>query len=285
MRDWRRKAFPNKLVHHGSYFTSKIEPEMKVWKRLVSVTFGNEEFTERWRSTFLNDFEGKLKKEKPMHQIEIYCDKIEEVGKTSPYFCNSLEKCALEAVTAICQDKSNLHELLKNHDFSKFGKLMSVIVLKSWPKNSDGQYVEGEELVMEHLLSWPMAISIFRVQDANGALINRLTDEAKERMEVASSAFCSVAKKFINGKIQIKTLNQILERKKEFTELLKIDDLCDDGRCQDGDAMKRLLRWREEEVEAIVNDKKMVEGLLIFCHKLQEYLKSEFNVFNTVYIS
>jgi hypothetical protein len=55
-------------------------------------------------------------------------------------------------------------------------------------------------------------------------LINRLTDEAKERMGVASSAFCSVAKNFINGKIQIQTLNQILERKAEFTQLLKIGD-------------------------------------------------------------
>ncbi|CDQ77482.1 unnamed protein product [Oncorhynchus mykiss] len=107
MRDWRRKAFPSKSVNHGSYFTSKNE--IKVWKKLISVTFGNEELTELWRSTFLNDFEGKLKKEKPMHQIQIYCDKIEEVGKTSPYLCNSLEKCALEAVTAICQ--ARLHFL------------------------------------------------------------------------------------------------------------------------------------------------------------------------------
>lgn len=30
MRDWRRKAFPDKLVNHGSYYTSKIELEMKV---------------------------------------------------------------------------------------------------------------------------------------------------------------------------------------------------------------------------------------------------------------
>ncbi|XP_041751484.2 E3 ubiquitin-protein ligase rnf213-alpha-like [Coregonus clupeaformis] len=271
MREWRRKAFPKKLVYHGSCFTSKNE--LTVWKRLISVTFGNEELTERWRSTFLNDFEGKLKTEKPMHLIEIYCDKMEEVGKISPSLCNSLEKCALEAVTAICQDTSNLRELLKKHDFSKFEKLMSVIVLKSWPKTDDGRYVEGEELVMKHLLSWPMARSIFRVQGANGAMINRLTDEAKERMAVASSAFCSVAKKFINGEIQIKTLNQVLQRKTEFTELLNIDVLCDDGRCQDGKAMKQLLRWREEEVEAITNDKEMVEGLLIFCHKLQEHLK------------
>ncbi|CAB1317918.1 unnamed protein product [Coregonus sp. 'balchen'] len=265
MRDWRRKAFPKKPVYHGSCFPSKNE--LTVWKRLISVTFGNEELTERWRSTFLNDFEGKLKTEKPMHLIEIYCDKMEEVGKISPSLCNSLEKCALEA------DTSNLRELLKKHDFSKFEKLMSVIVLKSWPKTDDGRYVEGEELVMKHLLSWPMARSIFRVQGANGAMINRLTDEAKERMAVASSAFCSVAKKFINGEIQIKTLNQVLQRKTEFTELLNIDVLCDDGRCQDGKAMKQLLKWREEEMEAITNDKEMVEGLLIFCHKLQEHLK------------
>lgn len=196
--------------------------------------------------------------------------------------CNGFD-VVLCLTTFHYQDKSNLCELLKKHDFSKFEKLMSVIVLKSWPKNSDGQYVEGEELVMKHLLSWPMAITIFQVQGAysihalhcntykkekntdlpllhpeplhsepcvwvrsyspppphflsthnwhfcllsgaNGALINRLTDEAKERMGVASSAFCSVAKKFIYGKIQIQTLNQILERKTEFTQLLKIGD-------------------------------------------------------------
>ncbi|XP_034144887.1 E3 ubiquitin-protein ligase rnf213-alpha isoform X2 [Esox lucius] len=264
LRDWRRKTLQRKL------FTSQTETE--VWNRLLSVSFGNKELNEQWGSTFRKDFEGKLNQEKPMHLVEIYCDKIEDMQKTSPSLCSSLEKCAIDAVTSICKDKSKLSELLKNRDFCKFGKLMSVIVLKSWPKTDNGLYVEDEELVMEHLLSWPLAKSLFEEQGANGVLFNQLKDEAKEQMEKARSAFCSVINKLITGNIQIKILNQVLKRKEELTQLLRIDDLCDDGRCQNGTAMKDLLKWREEEVEAVCNDKEMVDSLLILCHKLKEHL-------------
>uniref|UniRef100_A0A8C8GD14 RING-type E3 ubiquitin transferase n=1 Tax=Oncorhynchus tshawytscha TaxID=74940 RepID=A0A8C8GD14_ONCTS len=246
-----------------------------VWNKLISLKIGSEEFTQYWRNTFLNDFEGKLKQETSMHQIEIYINKIEEVSRTLPFLENSLEKCALEAVTVICQGISQeaLFERLKKLDFSKFERLISTIVMKSWPKTGNGEYLEGEDCVVEHLLNWSMAKSVFQVQGENLKMIDHLSDDAKERMVVASSAFSSVSDKVINGNIQMKTLSKVLSRRTTFIELLKIDGLCEDGRCKDNTTMNRLLRFRQEEMENVNSYKKMVEGLVIICLQLQEHLK------------
>ncbi|CAB1315530.1 unnamed protein product [Coregonus sp. 'balchen'] len=271
MKEWLRITFKNKLVKDLNYIDFASMYETKVWNKLISLKIGSEEFTQYWRNAFLNDFEGKLKQETSMHQIEIYINKIEEVSGTLPFLKNSLEKCALEAVTGSSQEA--LFERLKKLDFSKFQRLLSSIVMKSWPQTANGEYLEGEECVVEHLLNWSMAKSVFRVQGGNLKMIDHLTDDAKERMVVARSAFSSVSDKVINGNIQMKTLSKVLSKKTTFIELLKIDGLCEDGRCKDDTTMKRLLRFREEEMEAVYSDKKMVEGLVIVCLRLQEHLK------------
>lgn len=38
-----------------------------------------------------------------MDQIEVYCSKIEELNDTHPHVAKSIEKCALQAVTSMCQ--------------------------------------------------------------------------------------------------------------------------------------------------------------------------------------
>lgn len=38
-----------------------------------------------------------------MDQIEFYCSKIEELTGSLPHVAASIEKCALEAVTSLCQ--------------------------------------------------------------------------------------------------------------------------------------------------------------------------------------
>ncbi|KAM3876274.1 LOW QUALITY PROTEIN: E3 ubiquitin-protein ligase rnf213-alpha-like [Diretmus argenteus] len=246
-----------------------------VWDKLISLCFNHKELTLSWRTTFKDDFEGKLKREKPMDQIKIYCGKMEELSKTKPLLYNSVEKCALEAVAAICQDKSGraVCSLLEKLDMRKFGKLMSVIVQNSWPTDANGDYVEGEELVFEYLLGWPMARVIFQTTGGRGSLIDKLSGDAQIRMTLASSAFKSVAEKFLSGNIQIKTLNQILQNEQEFAQLLKIDGLCDDGRCKDDREMRRLLRLRRVEVEAVYSEKELVKGLLHFCQELPKHVK------------
>ncbi|KAG9267741.1 E3 ubiquitin-protein ligase rnf213-alpha [Astyanax mexicanus] len=213
--------------------------------------------------------------EKPIHQIEIYCNKIQDVTEKYPALSSCLENCALAAVNPLCQGDSEgaLFEKLSQHDLSKFGKLISAIVLKAWPKNANEEYQDGEELVMKHLLKWSTAKKIFQLQGPTGKLIDQLSDAARERMAVASSAFCFVAESFIQGNITIKIMNLILQREDSFAELLKIDGLCEDGRCKDNRAVKNLLRKRREEVDNIYHEREMVECLLHACQDLQKHIK------------
>ncbi|XP_035389185.1 E3 ubiquitin-protein ligase rnf213-alpha-like isoform X2 [Electrophorus electricus] len=275
VREWLRKTFSNRLLSSThSYTTFSNTFEMEVWSQLLSLTFADKEFCATWRQEFLNQFEGKLKQEKPTFQIEIYCNKVENIAVKFPVLSSCLEKCALEAVSSICQggSESDLFEKLKSHDLSKFGLLVSTIVLKAWPKTEDGKYLDGDELVVKHLLTWRTATRIFQLQGANGRLIDQLSDNAREKMAVASSVFSCVAEKFFQGNITIKMLNHILEGEDAFFELLKIDGLCDDGRCKDHRAVKTLLRRRKEEVEKIYHEKEMVACLLRVCHTLQKYI-------------
>ncbi|XP_067452688.1 E3 ubiquitin-protein ligase rnf213-alpha-like isoform X1 [Thunnus thynnus] len=278
MREWRRTTFKNKLLNEWNRTQFSVPHEIEVWNKLLSLSFSHEQHTSFWRTTFTEDFEGKLKQEHPVNQIGIYSNKMEELSKTSPVLCRSMEKCALEAIAAICQDKSgrNVSALLERHDITKFGKLMSVVVLKSWPTDAKGDYIEGEDLIFEYLLNWPMAKTVFQMAGAREGLIDKLSDEAQIRMTLASSAFKSVSEKFLSGEIQMKTLDQILQREREFVDLLKIDGLCDDGRCKDDRNMRRLLRLRNEEAEAVSNEKELVRSLLQICQELPQHVKVDF---------
>ncbi|CAK6972178.1 E3 ubiquitin-protein ligase rnf213-alpha-like isoform X5 [Scomber scombrus] len=283
MRKWRRTTFQNKLLNDWSLTQFSVPREMKVWNKLLSLSFSHEQHTSFWRTTFIEDFEGKLKQEKPENQVGIYSNKMEELSQTSPLLCSPMEKCALEAIETVCQDKSGraVSALLQTHDITKFGKLMSVVLVKSWPTDATGGCIEGEDLIFEHLLNWPMAKTVFQMTGARGSLIDKLSDEAQIRMSLASSAFKSVSEKFLTGEIQMKTLNQIFQREREFVDLLKIDGLCDDGRCKDDRSMRRLLRQRKDEAEAVHNEKELVKSLLQICQELPQHVKVDFKGLDT----
>ncbi|XP_072245329.1 E3 ubiquitin-protein ligase rnf213-alpha-like [Leuresthes tenuis] len=274
--EWRKNTFKNNLLN--DWAQPSVPDEIRVWKKLLSVSFSHDGLTSSWRNKFMNDFEGKLKREKPINQIGIYSKMVEELNEASPLLCSTMEKCAVEAVAGICQKKSagTVSDLLKRHDITKFGKLMSVVVLKSWPTDANGDYVEGEDLTFQHLLNWPMAKTVFKMSGERGGLFDRWSDEAQLRITLATTAFKSVSEKFLSGEIQMKTLSQILQRKQEFLDLMKIDDLCDDGRCKDDRNMRNLLKQRQEAAVAVRTEKEMVIGLLQFCQELKEHVKVDF---------
>lgn len=53
---------------------------------------------------------------------------------------------------------------------SKFGKLISAIIQKSWPKDNHGNYREEEELVLQHLLSWTAAKDYFKLHGISSGI-------------------------------------------------------------------------------------------------------------------
>ncbi|KAL4658167.1 E3 ubiquitin-protein ligase rnf213-alpha-like [Arapaima gigas] len=108
---------------------------------------------------------------------------------------------------------------------------------------------------------------------ADEKLMNALSDDARQIMAIANSAFASIADQFISGCISIKLLNYILQKKDTFIELVKIEYLTTSPDCKDISAMKRLLQLRDKEVKDIYYEKHLVEMLVVMCRTLQEYIK------------
>ncbi|MBN3286120.1 RN213 ligase, partial [Polyodon spathula] len=274
-RDWIKSTFRNQLLNKGYYyvqFSSDVEIEM--WSSLITLNFGDAEFTSNWKKVLLNDLEGKLKQEKAMHQIEIYCSKIEEMNQLCPLVSCCFENCALEAVNSICQEKSEvkLFDMIEKFKFRKIGNLVSTIIEKSWPTDREGCYLDGYDVVVEHLLSWSAAKNVFQLQGGDRKIIDKLTDQAKELIAIASCAFIDIANQFLAGDIQIKHLQKILQKKKDFLVLLKLKGLSDNERCKDESAMKTVLQWREEEVRTILHEKELVHSFLTMCRKITEFV-------------
>ncbi|CAJ1060881.1 E3 ubiquitin-protein ligase rnf213-alpha-like isoform X2 [Xyrichtys novacula] len=276
MREWQKDTFRQKLL--TAWTRCSVPHEIQVWEKLLSLLFHHEKHTNSWRMAFTEDFEGKLKREKPVDQIGVYSNKIKELRETCPQLCSIMEKCALEAITVICQDKSGraVHDLLKKHDITKFGRLMSVVVLETWPKDANGHYTKEEILVFEYLLRWPMIKAVFCVAGQEARLIDRLSDEAQNIMSLASSAFKSVTQKFLSGEIQMKVLSHIFQNQQKFVDLLKLDGLCDDGRCRDDRNIKDLLKCRKDEAETIQREKELVKSLIHICEELPQHVRVNF---------
>uniref|UniRef100_A0A3P9LF72 Uncharacterized protein n=1 Tax=Oryzias latipes TaxID=8090 RepID=A0A3P9LF72_ORYLA len=57
----------------------------------------------------------------------------------------------------------------------KFWKLISTIIEKSWPRDSQGHYQDDEEVVLRHLLSWTAAKDIFHL---HGNIVRLITTSA-----------------------------------------------------------------------------------------------------------
>uniref|UniRef100_A0A3B5M1E9 RING-type E3 ubiquitin transferase n=1 Tax=Xiphophorus couchianus TaxID=32473 RepID=A0A3B5M1E9_9TELE len=254
--------------------STNINPELldilHTWNNIISINCKDKKFTNEWMQTFIMDFEGKFKQESPLDQIEFYCTNIEEFSASYPHVAASIEKCALEAVTSLCQTRSEgkLFERLKIN--WKFGNLISAIIQKSWPRDGQGKYQEKEEVVLQHLLSWTAAKDIFHLY-ADTKLIEKLSQDARDRLAIAISAFTAIINQLIQGDIKISLLNIILERKDAFLELLKIC-LTEKEQHRDLSKMKRFLQHRAEEVKSVYHEKELVDVILTMSHKLEEHM-------------
>ncbi|XP_017280867.1 E3 ubiquitin-protein ligase rnf213-alpha [Kryptolebias marmoratus] len=273
MRDWMTQSLRQSLLSGGltSFYQSK-SAEMEIWNNLISINFKDEEYTKEWRQIFTLDFEGKYKRETALDQIEFYCTNIEKLSSSHPHVAASIEKCALEAVTSLCQTRSEgkLFERFKIN--WKFGTLISAIIEKSWPRDNHGNYQEDEEVVLRHLLSWTAAKDIFQLHGAEQKLIEKLSQDARDRLAIAISSFTAINCQLIQGDININLLNIILGMQDAFLELLKIDCLSEEELYKDKDKMNTLLQHRRREVKAVYHEKELVEAILTMCHKLEEHM-------------
>ncbi|XP_029014016.1 E3 ubiquitin-protein ligase rnf213-alpha isoform X2 [Betta splendens] len=274
VRHWINSFFRQHLLNRGltSLYQVEATKEIEIWNNIISIQFKDEECTTEWKLVFTKDFEGKYKKESALDQIEFYCTKIEELSGSQPHVAASIEKCALEAVTSLCQTKSEgkLFERFKIN--WKFGNLISAIIQKSWPRDNQGNYQDVEEVVLQHLLSWSAAKEIFQLHGAEEKLIEKLSQDAINRIAIAISSFTNINNQLVNGNIRISLLKIILERKDSFLELLKIDCLSEKQQYKETGKMRRLLQWRQDEMKAVYHEKQLLDVFLTMSHKLEEHM-------------
>ncbi|XP_038557039.1 E3 ubiquitin-protein ligase rnf213-alpha [Micropterus salmoides] len=274
MRDWISLSFRQRLLNRvlTSLYQVEATAEIEMWNNIISIHFKDEDCTKEWRQKFTMDFEGKYKQESAVDQIEFYCTKMEDLSKSHPHIAASIEKCALEAVTSLCQTKSEgkLLERLKIN--WKFGKLISAIIQKSWPRDHQGNYEEDEEVVLRHLLSWTAAKNIFQLHGAEEKVIEKLSQDARDRIAIAISSFTAIKNQLVRGNVKTSLLKIILERRNVFLDLLKIDCLSENEQYKDNGKMKRLLQCRQDEVEAVYHEKELVDVFLTMSRKLEEHI-------------
>ncbi|RXN10462.1 E3 ubiquitin-protein ligase RNF213-alpha-like protein [Labeo rohita] len=104
-RSWIEQTFKNRLLRPARGMVAKFTPEIETWNNIIAIDFMSKDFTEEWRKTFAQDFEGKYQQENNFDKILVYCSEMKELSDSKPLLLGSVEKCALQAVTAICQPK------------------------------------------------------------------------------------------------------------------------------------------------------------------------------------
>nr|XP_043906230.1 E3 ubiquitin-protein ligase rnf213-alpha isoform X2 [Solea senegalensis] len=274
MRNWINRSFRDRLLKRSmtSLYNIDATREIEMWNNILAIHFKDEDCTKEWRENFTMDFEGKYCQESTLDQVEFYCTKIEELSGSLPHVSGSIEKCALDAVTSLCQNKSEARLFERMKISWKFGKLISAIIQKSWPRDHQGNYEEDEEVILRHLLSWTAAKNIFQLHGAEEQLIEQLSPDARDRFAIAISSITDITNQLVHGRIQINLLKIILERKDAFLELLKIDCLSENEQYKNNAKMRRLLQCREDEVKAVYHEKDLVDVFLTMSYKLEEHM-------------
>ncbi|XP_055509816.1 E3 ubiquitin-protein ligase rnf213-alpha isoform X2 [Leucoraja erinacea] len=268
-REWLKAVLSSKsLLNRATFFN---QDEFHVWITLTTLDLGNTEWTSFWMKGLLSELEGRMKKEKPIQQIEIYCKKIEEIRNLQPLIAECFEKCALDAVYIICQDKSEaqLLERLWNYNLTKFGKLVSTIIENSWEKDYSGMFSDDPDSVLQHLLNWSAAKTIFQLLGIDNKVTEQLSNKAKDLMALAVQIFQRVMRDLLDGSIKIKYLEWILKKKDNFMALHKTKQ----GESFKEINLRQVLTWRQKELNRFFEERNWVDSFLKMCHKIDEHVK------------
>ncbi|XP_078257499.1 E3 ubiquitin-protein ligase rnf213-alpha-like isoform X2 [Rhinoraja longicauda] len=268
-REWLKAVLSSKsLLNRATFFN---QDEFHVWITLTTLDLGNKEWTSFWIKGLLSELEGRMKKEKPIQQIEIYCKKIEEISHLQPLIAECFEKCALDAVYIICQDKTEaqLLERLWNYNLTKFGKLVSTIIENSWGKDYSGMFLDDPDSVLRHLLNWSAAKTIFQLLGMDSKVTEQLSNKAKDLMELMVQTFRHVTRDLLDGSIKIKHLEWILKNKDNFIALHKTKQ----GESFKEINLRQVLIWRQKELNRFFEECKWVESFLKMCHKIDEHVE------------
>ncbi|XP_074703437.1 E3 ubiquitin-protein ligase RNF213 isoform X1 [Strix aluco] len=274
-RTWFRNALNQKLLkEYLEHVTFSFYWELRAWNEFVKISFPDGQFTERWKKTLLADLERRIQEEPPVNQILVYCCQHSQFTQLDSSIEWCFHNCATEAVTAACQTQSNLLEKISSYSMGRFSRLVSTIIVKSWPVKS-GQSEDDFDEILHHVLTWPDIKHTFSFNGTNTELLEKLTDEAKNVMATADSVFMSVTDDIQKGCILVKHLEEIFQHEKQFICIweIKHQQLLNEHKELLQRQLKELLQRRREEVTLLRKEKKAIGTFLSMCRKVQASVK------------
>ncbi|XP_053146867.1 E3 ubiquitin-protein ligase RNF213-like isoform X2 [Hemicordylus capensis] len=275
-RAWFRRVLQKPLLNRtASVVSFALQEELAAWDHFLKINFPIENFTEKWKETLISDLEGRIKQEDPVHQIKVYCCLHEKIEHHHNLISKVFENCAIEAVNVACQTQRNLLELISSYDLKKLGKLVSAVIMKSWPTDETGKPTDDLEDVLNHLLVSPDIKHLFTFNGADGNILDQLTDEAKELMTIADSIHTRISDELTMGYILVKHLELVAKHKKQFLSIWELKDKHLSLMEKRDHKLKRekVLNLRFQEILSVKREQKWLGSLLDMCKKVQDLVK------------
>ncbi|XP_075418440.1 E3 ubiquitin-protein ligase RNF213-like [Tenrec ecaudatus] len=268
-RHWLQQTFTKKMLQSSIFHNSFCYPEeIQVWKQLVELHFPVDY---GWKEVLLGDMEGRLKQEKPLLQISAYCSCDWGASGLDGSVAKSFEKCAIEAVSSACQSQTSILDQISDNQFRKFGKVVSAVIVKSWPMN-DERAVDDMDEVLKHLLTGPDIKPIFRVLGSDEKPLANMTEEGQRLMGIADSVFTKVVGDLLSGKIFVRQLELLQKHKAQFLDIWQIKSRSLSPQEKEHD-MKAVLHCRGNEHLFLNIEKKSVDSLLKMCEAVKHLIK------------
>ncbi|ROL47362.1 E3 ubiquitin-protein ligase rnf213-alpha [Anabarilius grahami] len=236
VRAWIGEAFRAKLLNRGYRSAVSFTAEIEMWNNIIAIDFMSKDFTKEWRESFTGDFEGKYQQEDRLDRIQVYCSKIEELNASHPLLVGSVEKCALQAVTAICQKMKA--QTTQSGIFP---------ICCHTGKGADEKLIN--QLSEDAKKKFDMAISLF-TDILNQFVTGKIKIKLLNHILQNSSSF-----------FELLNLDCFCEMDTQY---------------MDTKAMERLLDCRQKEVNAIYHEISLVDTLITMCRSLQEHGRVDF---------
>uniref|UniRef100_A0A480YR07 E3 ubiquitin-protein ligase RNF213 n=1 Tax=Sus scrofa TaxID=9823 RepID=A0A480YR07_PIG len=272
-RSWFQRVFQNRVFQTGvlsSNVRFTYPEEIKIWRRLVEIHFPVEL---GWKETLLGDMEGRLKQERPLSQIFAFSSTTWDAEGAEDSVSKCFEKCAIEAVSLVCQSQTSLLEKLSYEDLWKCGTLVSAVITKSWPR-SRGQVVHDLGEVLKHLLTWPDIKQLFHLWGTNEKILAHITEEGKKLMGIADSVFAGVTRDLINGTILVGHLELIVKHVDQFLSIWQLQS--DRGLSTQKKSMREVLSRRKNELLVLKTEKTHVDALLRAFQRVKDLVEVDF---------
>uniref|UniRef100_A0A8C9TYL3 RING-type E3 ubiquitin transferase n=1 Tax=Scleropages formosus TaxID=113540 RepID=A0A8C9TYL3_SCLFO len=153
------KSFLNQLksIIWPEHRKSLIEGRDLAGKIMLGTIF---ELLRSWSDINLNNFFCQLKQFQQIYENPFVYEGMHKKWMTLEYGekeVSGQQLCFCWKCTDrnLFQQAKAEQKLFENFQIDwRFGKLVSTIIHKSWPRDSSGHYLDGDEVVLQHLLNW-----------------------------------------------------------------------------------------------------------------------------------